>query len=82
MRGDTTTTNLRNEMMRGTNIQHTVDKLKLNKSKLSGLVNVFVMVLLLVHWWLCCFCLFLRQWTMMSLTTVVAVPLPTAALAS
>jgi hypothetical protein len=51
MRSDTIATNLRNETMRGTNIQYTVDKLKLNKSKLSGLVNVFALVLPLVHWW-------------------------------
>ena len=52
MRGNATTTNLRNEMVRGTNIQYsTVDKLKFNKSKLSILVNVFVLVLPLVQWW-------------------------------
>jgi hypothetical protein len=50
---------------------NTVDKL--NKSKLSGLVNVFTLVLLLVHWWCCCCCLFLWQWTMVSLTAVVTV---------
>jgi hypothetical protein len=38
---------------------NTVDKL--NKSKLSGLVNVFILVLPLVLWWWCCCCLFLRQ---------------------
>jgi hypothetical protein len=30
-------------------------------SKLSGLVNVFTMVLQLVHWWWWCCCLFLCQ---------------------
>jgi len=34
---------------------------KLNKSKLSGLVNVFTMVQQLVCWWWCCCCLFLCQ---------------------
>jgi hypothetical protein len=50
---------------------NTVDKL--NKSKSSGLVNIFTLVLPLVRWWWCCCCLFLRQWTMVSLTMVVAV---------
>jgi hypothetical protein len=50
---------------------NTVDKL--NKSKSSGLVNVFTLVLPLVLWWCCCCCLFLRQWTTANLTTVVAV---------
>jgi hypothetical protein len=50
---------------------NTVDKL--NNSKLSGLVNVFTLVLPLVRWWCCYCCLFLRQWTTASLTTVVAV---------
>jgi hypothetical protein len=49
---------------------NTVDKL--NKSKSSGLVNVFTLVLPLVYWWCCCCCLFLRHLTMASLTTVVA----------
>jgi hypothetical protein len=34
---------------------NTVDKL--NKSKSSGLVNIFTLVLPLVHWWCCCCCL-------------------------
>jgi hypothetical protein len=52
-------------------ISNTVDKL--NKSKSSGLINVFSLVLLLVRWWCCCCCFFLWQWTTASLTTVVAV---------
>ncbi len=47
--------------------------LKLNKSKSSGLVNIFTLVLPLVRWWCCCFCLFLWRWSMVCLTTVVAV---------
>ncbi len=50
---------------------NTVDKL--NKSMLSGLVNIITLVLPLVRWWCCCYCLFLRQWRTASLTTVVAV---------
>ncbi len=50
---------------------NTVDKL--NKSKSSGLVNDFTLVLPLVYWWCCCCCLFLWQWTTASFTTVVAV---------
>ena len=50
---------------------NTVDKL--NKVKLSGLVNVLTMVLQLVRCWWCCCCLFLHQCTMVSWTTVVAV---------
>jgi hypothetical protein len=50
---------------------NTVDKL--NKSKLSGLVNVFTLMLPLVRWWCCCCCLFLWQRTAASLTMVVAV---------
>jgi streptolysin S family bacteriocin protoxin len=38
---------------------NTVDKL--NKSKLSGLVNVFTLVLPLVCWWCCCCCLSLAM---------------------
>jgi hypothetical protein len=34
---------------------NTVDKL--NKSKSSGLVNVFTLVLPLARWWWCCCCL-------------------------
>jgi hypothetical protein len=45
----------------------------LNKSKLSGLVNMFTMVRQLVCWWWWCCCLFLRQCTTVSSTTVVAV---------
>jgi hypothetical protein len=45
---------------------------KLNKSKLSGHVNVLMHVLLSVRWWCCCCCLFLLQWMMLSLITVVA----------
>jgi hypothetical protein len=33
--------------------------MSLNKSKLSGLVNVFTMVLQLVRWWWWCCCCFL-----------------------
>ena len=36
---------------------------KLNKSKLSGLVHVFRLVLPLVHWWWCFCWFFLCQWT-------------------
>jgi hypothetical protein len=50
---------------------NTVDKL--NKSKSSGLVSVFTLVLPLVCWWWCCCCLFLWKWMTVSLTTVVAV---------
>jgi hypothetical protein len=50
---------------------NTVDKLK--KSKSSGLVNVFMLVLPLVGWWWCFCCLFLWQWTTVSSTMVVAV---------
>jgi hypothetical protein len=49
---------------------YTVDKL--NKSKLSGLVNVFTMVLPLVHWWWWCWCLLLWQWTKVSSTVAAA----------
>jgi hypothetical protein len=52
-------------------ISNTVDKL--NKSKSSGLVNIFSLVLPLVRWWWCCCCLFFWQWTTVSLTKVVAV---------
>ncbi len=45
-------------------MSNTVDKL--NKSKSSGLVNVFTLVLPLVCWGCCCCCLFLWQWTMVS----------------
>ncbi len=38
---------------------NTVDKL--NKSKSSGLVNVFTLVLPLVCWWCCCCCLSLAM---------------------
>ena len=45
----------------------------MNKSKLSGLVNVFTMVLPWVRWWWWCCCLFLRQCTRVKrLTTQVA----------
>ncbi len=50
---------------------NTVDKL--NKSKSSGLENVFTLVLPLVRWLCCCYCLFLQQWMTASLTMVVAV---------
>ncbi len=50
---------------------NTVDKL--NKSKSSGLVNVFTLVLPLVRWWCCCCCLFLRQSMTVSLITMVVV---------
>jgi hypothetical protein len=50
---------------------NTVDKL--NKFKLSGLVNVFTMVRQLVCWWWWCCCLFVHQCTMVSSTMVVAV---------
>jgi hypothetical protein len=50
---------------------NTVDKL--NKSKLSGLVNVFTVVLLLVPCWWWFYCLFLNQWMMVRwLTTPLA----------
>jgi hypothetical protein len=42
-------------------------------SKLSGLVNVFTMVLPLVRWWWWCWCIFLWQWTKVSLTAAAAV---------
>jgi hypothetical protein len=45
-------------------ISNTVDKL--NKSRLTGLVNIFTLVLPLVRWWWCCCCLFLWQWTTVS----------------
>jgi hypothetical protein len=47
---------------------NTVDKL--NKSKLSGLVNNFTMVLQLLGWWCCCCCLFLCQWKTVRWSTV------------
>ncbi len=50
---------------------NTVDKL--NKSRSTGLVNIFMLVLPLVRWWWCCCCLFLQQWTMVSSTMVVTV---------
>ncbi len=50
---------------------NTVDKL--NKSKLSGHVNVLRLVLPSIHWWCCCCCLFLWQWMMVSSNMVVAV---------
>ncbi len=50
---------------------NTVDKL--NNSKSSGLVNIFMLVLPLVRWWCCCCCLFLRQSMTVSLITVVPV---------
>ncbi len=50
---------------------NTVDKL--NKSKSSRLVNVFMLVLPLVCWWCCCCCLFLRQSMTVSSITMVAV---------
>jgi hypothetical protein len=40
---------------------------------MSGLVNVYTLVLPLVCWWCCCSCLFLQQWATASLTAVVAV---------
>jgi hypothetical protein len=43
---------------------------KLNKSRSTGLVNVFTLVLPLVCWWWCCCCLFLQQGATVSLTTV------------
>ncbi len=45
----------------------------INKSRSTGLVNVFMLVLSLVRWWWCCCCLFLRQWMTVSSTTVVTV---------
>jgi hypothetical protein len=45
---------------------------KLNESILSGLVNVFTLVLPLVRWWWCCCCLILPIWMMVSLAMVVA----------
>ncbi len=42
-------------------------------SKLSGLVNVFTLVLPLVTWWWCWCCLFLWSWMTAILTVVVAV---------
>jgi len=48
----------------------TVDKL--NKSKLTGNVNVNKMVLPLVRWWWCRLCLILRQLTTMSSTPAAA----------
>jgi hypothetical protein len=50
---------------------NTVDKL--NKSKSSGLVNVFTLVLPLVRWWCCCCCLFFRQSMTVSSIMMVAV---------
>ncbi len=51
--------------------KNTVDKL--NKSKLSRHVNLLTLVLSLVRCWFCCRCLFLWQWTTVSLITVVVV---------
>ncbi len=51
--------------------KNTVDKL--NKSKSSGLVNIFTLVLPLVRWWCCCCCLFLQKLMTVSLITMVAV---------
>ncbi len=39
---------------------------------MSGLVNVYTLVLLLVRWWCSFCCLFLWQWATVSLTVVVA----------
>ncbi len=39
---------------------------------MSGLVNVYTLVLPLVSWWCCCCCLFFWQWATASLTAVVA----------
>ncbi len=39
---------------------------------MSGLVNVYILVLPLVRWWCCCCCLFLWQGATASLTAVVA----------
>ncbi len=50
---------------------NTVDNL--NKSRSTGLVNIFMLVLPLVHWWWCCCCLFLWQWTTVSSTMGAAV---------
>ena len=59
---------------------NTVDKL--NKSKLSGLVNIYTMVQQLVFWWWCCCCLFLRKSTTVSSTKVVAAAAVVAAVAA
>ncbi len=57
---------------------NTVDKL--NKSKLSGLENVFTMVLPLVHWWWWWWCcLFLRKFKTVGQSTMQVVAAVAAA---